>query len=206
MPFLPKKIWCRNLSFVVWESVYEPAEDTFLFSEYIDASTGMAVLDIGTGCGILGILAAKKAKVVVALDINPNAIRCAIENAQLCKVDKKMFFIQGDLLSPISIRQHFDRILFNAPYLPTDPGESVSWLARAWDGGITGREVIDRFIHSAHKYLKDGGKIFLMQSTLVEVDRTIETFAEVNMKADIVAKLNLPFFETLLLLKAQRDK
>jgi release factor glutamine methyltransferase len=206
MPLSCKRIWCRNLPFTVCENVYEPAEDTFLFSENIDVGPAMIVLDIGTGCGILGVIAAQKARQVVAVDVNPCAIRCALTNARLNKVSEKMLFIQGDLMSPINPKQQFDRIFFNAPYLPTEPRESVTWLSRAWDGGVTGREIIDRFISSVHKYLKNGGKILLMQSTLVDVDKTIETFAQVGLSVGILAKLNLPFFETLLLLQATRSK
>ena len=43
------------------EDVYEPAEDSFLFAENLDVEKGAQVLDVGTGCGILGILAAEKA-------------------------------------------------------------------------------------------------------------------------------------------------
>lgn len=206
MPLLCKRIWCRNLPFAVCENVYEPAEDTFLFSENIDVDAGMVVLDIGTGCGVLGVIAAEKARLVVAVDINPCAVRCALENARFHKVSRKLFCIQGDLASCINPQQQFDRIFFNAPYLPTEPKESITWLSRAWDGGVTGREVIDRFISSTYEYLKKDGKILLIQSTLIDVNRTIEKFAQVGLSADIMAKLNLPFFETLLLLQARRSK
>jgi release factor glutamine methyltransferase len=206
MPFPSKRVWFRNLPFAVCENVYEPAEDTFLFSENIDVAAGMVVLDVGTGCGLLGVIAAEKARLVVAVDVNPYAVRCALENARFHNVSEKLLFIQGDLVSCINPRQQFDRIFFNAPYLPTEHRESVTWLSRAWDGGVTGRELIDRFISSAHEYLKDDGKIFIMQSTLVDVNRTIEKFAEVGLSAGIIAKLNLPFFETLLLLQARKSK
>jgi release factor glutamine methyltransferase len=206
MPLGSKRIWCNDLSFVVWESVYEPAEDTVLFSENIDVDRGMLVLDVGTGCGVLGVLAARKAQLVVAVDINPAAVRCSAENARFHKLDEKILFIQGNLFTAIIERKQFDRIIFNAPYLPTALGESKTWLSRAWDGGITGREIIDNFISSACKYLKDEGKILLMQSTLIDVNKTIEKFADVNMTAEVVAKRNLPFFETLLLLQASKNR
>ena len=69
--------------FDLYDEVYEPAEDTFLFAENLYVSEGERVLDLGTGCGMLGILAARKANEVVAVDLNPYAVRCAKENSAL---------------------------------------------------------------------------------------------------------------------------
>ena len=102
MHSLPKRVYFGDYVFSVWENVYEPAEDSFLFAENLNVHEGEEVLDMGTGCGILGILAAKKAKTVVAVDVNPHAVRCAKENAALNDVRSKMAFVQGDLFTPLS--------------------------------------------------------------------------------------------------------
>ena len=83
MPFPVKRVHFENYVFNVWENVYEPAEDSFLFAENLDVEKGAKVLDVGTGCGMLGILAAEKADHVVAVDLNPYAVGCAKENAKL---------------------------------------------------------------------------------------------------------------------------
>jgi release factor glutamine methyltransferase len=190
--------------FVVDENVYEPAEDAFLFAENLDAKEGERVLDMGTGCGILGIIAAKKASEVVAVDVNPYAVRCAKENATLNNTRSKMIFIQGDLFTPLSEKATFDVILFNAPYLPADDSEVGSWIGRAWSGGATGRQVIDRFISEVPKHLKRTGRILLMQSTLTDIDETLFKFAKWHLNARVTANRALPFFETVTLLKAKR--
>ena len=61
MPCPTKRTHFGDYVFDVYEDVYEPAEDTSLFAENIDVKEGELVLDVGTGCGLLGILAAKKA-------------------------------------------------------------------------------------------------------------------------------------------------
>ena len=83
MPCPSKRIHFGDYVFDLYDDVYEPAEDTFLFAENLDVKEGERVLDVGTGCGLLGILAAKKAWNVVAVDLNPYAIRCAKENSDL---------------------------------------------------------------------------------------------------------------------------
>lgn len=203
--FLPgKKVFFLNYVFYISEGVYEPAEDSFLFAENLAVKKGEVVIDMGAGCGILGIIAAEKAARVVVIDVNPRAIRCARENAEINGVADKMVFVQGDLFTPIRIGEKFDLILFNSPYLPSESIEVTSWLERAWAGGVLGRQVIDRFICIAPKYLKKNGRILLMQSTLSDVDETLWKFEENSLKTSIVSKRDLPFFETIVLVMAKR--
>ena len=161
------------------------------------------MLDVGTGCGILGILAAQKAKSVLAVDINPFAVRCAKQNALLNHVRGKMGFMQTDLLSALAEDALFDLILFNAPYLPSEEHEVETWIGRAWAGGATGREVVDRFIPQAAKHLKPSGRVLMLQSTLTNTELTIQKFQECNLKASVKAERKLPFFETILLIEAK---
>ena len=198
-----KRVYFGDYVFVVDENVYEPAEDSFLFAENLEVEAGANVLDIGTGCGILGILAAEKARSVMAVDVNPYAIRCAKENAVLNNVRGKMSFLRGDLFTCLSEKAMFDLILFNAPYLPVDDDETDSWLGRAWTGGAKGRQVIDHFIAEAPKYLKQTGRVLMIQSTLANVDETLRRFADFGMHAKVEAECALPFFETIKLIEAQ---
>ncbi len=201
-----RRVHFGDYSFNVWDNVYEPAEDSFFFAENLLVQEDAKVLDIGTGCGILGILAAKKASIVLAVDVNPYAISCAKENAKINHVQGKMAFVRGSLFTCLSDEAKFDVILFNAPYLPTEKQEAAehAWLAYAWDGGVTGRKVIDRFIIESHRYLALNGQILLLQSTLADVDKTLLGFSEQKMNARVVASHALPFFETLILIKATR--
>jgi release factor glutamine methyltransferase len=188
--------------FNVNENVFEPAEDSFLFAENLVVRDGDRTLDMGTGCGILGIIAAVQASEVLAVDINPVAVQCAKENARLNHVADRMHFLQGDLFAPIIAGDQFDLILFNAPYLPSEEPEGNAWLERAWAGGVSGRRVIDNFIFQAPKFLRPDGRILLMQSTLSDVERTLECFEETGLSVDCVARKNLPLFETIVLVKA----
>ena len=203
MPSSTKRVYFGDYSFSVWENVYEPAEDSFLFAENLEAEAGERVLDMGTGCGILGILAAKKACSVAAVDVNPYAVRCARENAKLNNVRGKMSFIQGDLFTPLHEAEKFDAILFNSPYLPADKSEADSWIGRAWAGGATGRQIIDLFISEAPRHLKRLGRVLLMQSTLTDVDETLRRFARGHLNAKVVAEFSLPFFETVVIIEAK---
>ena len=203
MPSSAKRVYFGDYVFVVDENVYEPAEDSFLFAENLKLQVGERVLDMGTGCGILGILAAEKAREVIAVDVNPYAVRCAKVNVEFNNVRGKLAFVQGDLFACLGEKATFDVILFNAPYLPADEREPCSWIDRAWAGGATGRQIIDRFISEAPRHLKRSGRVLLMQSTLADVDETLRRFAKCGVSARVVAERALPFFETVVLIEAK---
>ena len=203
MPYPIKRVHFGNYAFNIYENIYEPAEDSFLFAENLDMEEGAQVLDVGTGCGMLGILAAERAGSVVAVDLNPYAIRCARENSALNDVRSKIDFIQSDLFTALNTKGTFDLILFNAPYLPSEESEAESWIGRSWAGGANGRQVIDRFITKALMHLNPNGRVLLMQSTLANVEKTIRKFEKCNLKASIKAESKLPFFETLTLIEAK---
>ncbi len=203
MPLYSKKVFFADYVFDVGADVYEPAEDSFFFAENMRIKRDEYVLDMGTGCGILGIVAAEKASRVVAIDINPYAIRYAKENAEVNCVRDKLSFVQGDLFTPLRSQEQFDLIIFNAPYLPEEPFESGSWLERAWNGGKIGRQVIDRFIRNASEHLKEAGRVLLMLSTITGINTTLLKLRESGFDAKVAAKLELPLFETLALLEAK---
>ncbi len=198
-----KKVFFGNYVFEICEDVYEPAEDSFLFAENLAVTENARVLDLGTGCGILGILASEKANEVLAVDVNPYAIQCARRNAASNHVQAKMAFLRGDLFMPLKETERFDLILFNAPYLPAEEVDSDSWLGRAWEGGVTGRKVIDRFVLQVPAHLKSSGRLLLMQSTLASVEETRMAFKKRGLVVRVVATQDLPFFETLVLLEAK---
>jgi len=204
MRFAGKEFSFGGCVFRVCENVYEPSDDSFLFAENLAVKRGDRVLDVGTGCGLLGVVAAKKASFVVGVDVNRFAVRCALANAKLNGVSDKMMFVAGDLFSALSAVVRFDLVLFNAPYLPVEKGEGLPLLERAWSGGAGGREVIDRFVVGVHERLERGGKALLLQSTLADVDETLEKFGEQGLRAKIIAEKSLPFFESIVLVEAVR--
>lgn len=198
-----KKVFFGKYVFEVSEEVYEPAEDTFLLARNLAINEGERVLDMGTGCGILAVMAAEKASRVVAVDVNPRAVICAQKNAELNGVTTRVEIRRGNLFAAIKPEEKFDLILFNAPYLPVEPDEGKSWAEKAWAGGKTGRKIIDRFITNAAKYLSENGRVLLVQSSLSDIEETLRRFSQHKMHAAIVDEEKLAF-ERIVLIEARK--
>ena len=161
--------------------VYEPREDTFLLAKNLPIKKDDRVLEIGTGSGYIAIEAAKKAR-VLAVDINPEAVEYARRNApENCE------FRESDLFENVDGK--FDVIIFNPPYLP------VSDEDIAFSGGKNGREVIARFISKCGEYLKPGGRIAIIVSTLTGIGEVTDLFHSNGFKARIVAREKIAFEE-----------
>ncbi|WP_010167946.1 50S ribosomal protein L11 methyltransferase [Candidatus Epulonipiscium viviparus] len=71
-----------------------------LLEKYLKKSN--RVLDVGTGSGILGIVAAKLGASVLGVDIDPMSVKVAIENVAINGVADDMAVVQGDLLEVVA--------------------------------------------------------------------------------------------------------
>lgn len=183
------------------EEVYPPAEDTFLLIDNLIINDTDKVLEIGTGSGIVSIIASLKCSEVTSTDINPHAIKCAESNIKLNNREN-ITVILSDLFE--NIEDKYDLILFNTPYLPVIEEEHVDDdYSKAWDGGESGREVIDKFIEQAPSYLKKGGRIQLVQSSLSDNEKTLKIFEKMGLNAEITAVEHI-FFEDITLITAYK--
>jgi len=188
----------KEKAFEVAKNVYEPAEDTFLLADNLDVRKGERVLELGTGCGLLAILAAKVGVQVVATDINPAALKCARANAVKHRVGDRIDFRLGDLFEPV-VGEHFDLVIFNPPYLPVEPDEAICGpLDRAWEAGPDGRRIIDRLLREMPNHLTPNGRVLFVQSSLANISKTLRVLKTSGFKVNTIHK-KLPFEELFLL-------
>lgn len=146
--------------------IYKPREDSFLLQKYVKKYAKGKVLDMGTGSGIQAITALKKTKDVLAVDVNPEAIKLLKKKKIKAKVSNLFSNVKGK----------FDLIIFNPPYLPEDEREPKD-SAQATTGGKKGYEIIEKFLKQARKHLKKEGKILLLFSSLTgNVEKLIKKY------------------------------
>jgi release factor glutamine methyltransferase len=119
------------------------------------------VLDMGTGSGVIGIMAAKRGAQVLAVDINPAAVALANENARLHNLTDRWRCIKSDLFSRLDPTAKFDWIAFNPPYFPHP---ALKPQQAAWYAGEN-YETIERFLLQAKNFLKTSGKIVMVLSS-----------------------------------------
>lgn len=144
---------------------------------------GSSVLDMGTGAGIGAVAAASRAARVVAVDVNPMAVRCARINALLNQVDHRVEVREGDLFAPVG-GEPFDVVLFNPPYLP---GEARDPLERAFRGG----DVVERFARELPARLTPTGVAYVLLSTEANTEAALAAFRTAGLSAEPVAERDL---------------
>ena len=182
--------------------VYIPSDDTFLLAENLEIKEEQSVLEIGTGSGLVSMYASLLTDDITATDINFNALELAEKNFKLNNINSiKLEF--GDMFEPVKDKK-FDVILFNTPYLPTDSDDIIDDdLNYAFDGGLNGRKVIDRFINEVSNHLNDKGIVQIIQSSLSDNDRTLDMFDRNGFVAEI-AESEKFFFEEIVLINVYK--
>lgn len=154
---------------------------------------------MGTGCGIQGTIAAKMGGAVTSSDISDAALECAGKNAELNGAD--ITFVKSDLFS--GIVGEFDLVLFNPPYLPSEPGNKEGGMEQALTGGKMGSEVTMRFLKDLKNHLTLKGRALLVASTLSIPENQQDFFAKHGIVGEIIDKKPL-FFEKLYLFMLRR--
>nr|MDO8080655.1 methyltransferase [Candidatus Freyarchaeota archaeon] len=194
----------QGFKFLVFKDVYDPSDDTFLLAENLDVSENDHVLDMGTGCGILAIIAGNTAEKVVGVDISERAVMNARINVILNNMEGRIEIRLGDLWNALKPNEQFSLILFNPPYLPIPQAETnIGILEKAWNGGENGREIIDEFLAKFDDFLEREGRVQLVLSSLSGIENTL-SYLE---KKGFQVKKNLEkkfFFEKLVLVNLKR--
>lgn len=166
------------------------------------------IVDVGTGSGAIAIAISSQLSFtkIYATDKYASALLVAQTNVKRHRFRANVHLVQCDLLR--GLREKFDMIVSNLPYIPTDdipelPQEVQAEPIHALDGGSDGLALIDRLIKQAPQYLKPHGylcievspqqvpNILLMASNSMP-ECTTEIIKDLYGNARIVAMRN-PF-------------
>jgi release factor glutamine methyltransferase len=122
------------------------------------------VVDVGTGTGAIALALAARlpAASVTAVDISPDALALAAENAALNDLEDRVELLEGDLLAPVAGRR-FDLVASNPPYVA--PGQEVDAEVAGYEPALAvyaedgGRAILDRLAADARASLAPGGHL-----------------------------------------------
>ncbi len=126
---------------------------------------GGTLLDVGTGAGGIAIAVGHERPdaVVTAVDVSPDALALARENAEHIGVEIE--FLPSDLAAAV-VGRSFDVIGANLPYIPVGDPRTEAGVIRhephlALFAGADGLDLIRRLVVEAPALLKPGGTIVL---------------------------------------------
>jgi release factor glutamine methyltransferase len=131
---------------------YDPSSKFHV--QEMPSQKGKRFLDIGSGCGIVGLFAALQgASEVVAVDINPHAVRNTRQNFHRYNL-KKASALKSNLFAKISGK--FDTINFCAPYHGSKAHDVLEL-------GVSDENyrTLRTFFKHAKKHLKPNGSVLL---------------------------------------------
>src|SRR5579871_1609506 len=160
--------WLEDMPVLVMPSVFNPKRlrTGAIFAAQLSRETIAptdSVLDLGTGSGICAMVAARRSERVVAVDINPAAVRCARLNALLNHLETRIEVREGDLFAAAR-GTRFDLVLFNPPFIEGSPRDArdCAWRAR----GLAGR-----FASELSRHLTPTGRALVLLSTFGRAER-----------------------------------
>ena len=143
-------------------------------------AAGARLLDMGTGSGIASIFGVRCGYRAVAVDLNPEAVRCAALNARLNRVEDRVEARHGDLFEPVA-GERFELVLFNPPFFR---GEPRSGYDLAWRGV----DVLERFAAGLPAALAPGGVCLLLLSTDGDPGGMLDALAAAGLVVEVARR------------------
>lgn len=131
------------------------------------AGHGIRIADIGTGTGaiLVALLSEWPDARGLGIDISPQALETARENAEAAGVGARALFAAGDYLAPLA--PGFDLIVSNPPYIASAEVDTLAPEVRchdprrALDGGADGLDAYRAILTAARPALAADGVLLL---------------------------------------------
>ncbi|MGB0137173.1 MAG: tRNA1(Val) (adenine(37)-N6)-methyltransferase [Flavobacteriales bacterium] len=104
-------------------AAHRVGEDSILFGGWVDLTGARIVLDVGTGTGILSLIAAQRSLAhITALEIQPDQVALARRNVTSSPFAERVVVVESDFSAFDACKA--DHILSNPPYFLTGPQAS----------------------------------------------------------------------------------
>lgn len=169
----PFEYTVAGITLTVLPKVYPGGIDSELTCETLGDVAGKSVLDVCTGTGVVAVKATQKgADRVVAVDLNPEAVKNAKLNAEkfgLSQIEVR----EGSLFEPIG-DQKFDVIAINPPYTSKKPVNKTEICFWDEENNLT-----RQFFAEYKQHLNPDGEAYLAWADFSSME-LIESLAKAN--------------------------
>lgn len=192
----------RHLTLAVDPRVLIPRPETEMLVDLVLAAQRGGkgrVVDVGTGSGAIALaLAAEGAfDEVHAIDLSPDALALARENAAVVPEEKRsrLRFHEGSLLKPV-MGTLFDTVVSNPPYIAMSERAELPALVREWEpsmalfSGDGGMWAIRHLVPQAAEGLVPGGLLALEVDSR-RADLAVAAVRDDGRFTDIETRLDL---------------
>lgn len=149
-----------GLDLVVPPGVFPPTPMSDLLGSVVldQVRPSDRVLDMGTGSGVNAILAASCAHDVTGVDINPDAVAAAVDNAARNGVASRTRFLVSDLFDAVD--RPVDLVIYDPPFRWFTPRD-VTEMSIADEGYAS----LTRFMGEVPQRLNPGGRVLVFFGT-----------------------------------------
>jgi methylase of polypeptide subunit release factors len=199
------------MDLMVGRETFRPSTISSLLADALEFKPGAVVVDVGTGSGILSIIAAKLgASKVYGVDAAAETVEIATANAERHGVSDRVVFAQGDMFEPLDPDLEVDVVIGDVSGIPDEIATVSGWFPSGLSGGPTGAELPMRMIEESKRLLKKGGSLFLPTGSLQDESSILERARSVFGSMKQLAERNIPLPSALAedpaVLGALRDK
>lgn len=158
-----------GLDFIVSPAVLIPRPETeHLVETVLELARDVAypkLVDVGTGSGCIALALAHELKggEVYAVDVSPEALEIAHANAVRLQLDRRVQFLQSNVLEGLAKTSDFNFVVSNPPYVGFDEADKVQKSVRDFEpriavfAGEHGLDVIGSLVQQALQVLKPAG-------------------------------------------------
>jgi release factor glutamine methyltransferase len=205
LQYLLGEVTWRDFTIQVAPGVLIPRPETELLIDLAqqaapcsrDAQQQWADLGTGSGAIALGLARMFPKAVIHALDISPQAIQIAQQNAQNLGLEERIQFYEGRWLEPLAgLENLLQGVISNPPYIPSamvptlQPEVSHHEPYLALDGGEDGLDAIREIVTKAPNYLQPGGVLLIeimsgQAETVYQIMDKQRTYRDLQLHRDL---------------------
>lgn len=121
---MTKPFHFKQFSILQDKAAMKVGTDGVLLGAWANLQSARSVLDIGTGTGLLALMAAQRnlKAIITGIDISPAAVEQAKENVNHSIWSKRIEIVHSSLQNYVHSHQSFDHIICNPPFFKATAG------------------------------------------------------------------------------------